>query len=315
MMKPLKIIFAGTPEFGIPCLKALHESEHQLISVYTQPDRPAGRGRKIQQSAVKQWAHTQDLPVYQPANFKNEQDIAKLQAQQADVMIVIAYGLLLPAKILAIPRLGCINVHGSLLPRWRGASPIQQAILQGDTQSGITIMQMDVGMDTGPIFTAMSCQLSAQETAASLHDKLAELAIAPLLTTLTQLAKDKRKTVMQDNNQATYARKINKEDALINWQQSAILINRQIRAFNPWPIAHTRFNDEIIRIHEAELIAENAQAKPGTMLNIDKRGILVATSKGMILIKILQFSGGKAMTVADWLNAGRAQSLLNQVLT
>lgn len=313
-MKGLNLIFAGTPEFALPCLRTLAESRHRLKAVYTQPDRPAGRGRKLQPSAVKSWALAKAIPVYQPLNFKEPADVMALDALQADVMIVIAYGLILPQRILASPRLGCINVHASLLPRWRGASPIQQAILHGDPASGVTIMQMDVGMDTGDVLAEISCPIAPRETASTLHDKLAELACSPLLSTLDALETGKVTACPQDSQRVTYAAKIRKEDAAINWHQPVEVIDRQIRAFTPWPIAYTHAGDEVIRIHQASRDSTTSMAPAGTIVGIDKPGLKVATGKGVLCIERLQFAGGKVISVADWLNSSRSKLVLNQVL-
>ena len=285
----------------------MSSSEQQLVAVYTQPDRPAGRGQKVQASAVKQWALTHDLPVFQPLNFKSDEAVSALAELKPDILVVIAYGLILPKKILDLPRLGCINVHASLLPRWRGAAPIQQAILQGDKETGITIMQMDEGMDTGDSLAEVRCPIYSHDNAKSLHDRLAELAAEPLLKTLDDLSQGKARATKQNNSQATYAAKIKKEDALINWQKTAIETDQQIRAFNPWPIAFTSINGELLRIHRAQIVEANSKAMPGTILSLDKKGMLVATAKDAILVETLQFPGSKAMSVADWLNAGRSQ--------
>ncbi|KTC94315.1 methionyl-tRNA formyltransferase [Legionella erythra] len=313
-MTPLNIVFAGTPEFGLPCLDALSRSSHHLIAVYTQPDRPAGRGRQLQPSAVKKWALNHQLPVYQPLNFKNPEAVDELAALKPDLMVVIAYGLILPRSVLATPRLGCINVHASLLPRWRGASPIQHAILHGDKQSGVTIMQMDVGLDTGDGLIEVSCELSDRETAVSLHDKLAEMSPEALLEAIDALATGRAQPVPQNNDLATYAGKINKDHARIDWHQSAITIDRQIRAFNPWPVAYTQAGEDMLRIHQAQIEPGTSSAVPGTILSIDKKGMVVATKEGKLCIEILQFPGGKAMPVADWMNAPRAGLLINRVL-
>lgn len=313
-MKPLNIIFAGTPAFTLPCLNALATSKHHLQAVYTQPDRPAGRGRALQASAVKTWAEAHHLPVHQPLNFKDSQAIADLAALSPDILVVIAYGLILPQAVLDIPRLGCINVHASLLPRWRGASPIQQAILHGDQETGVTIMQLDAGMDTGAMLTRISCPILSDDTAECLHDRLSELAAIPLLNTLDLLASGQADPQPQDSALATHAPKIKKEDAEINWHTPAIEIDRQIRAFNPWPITWTLVEDQVLRIHQAKVVEHTSTHLPGTVLAIDKQGMLVATSENALLVETLQFSGGKAMSVADWLNAGRAQLHTNLVL-
>lgn len=313
-MTSLTIVFAGTPAFALPCLEALFASNHHLKAVYTQPDRPAGRGRQIQASGVKEWATTHALPIHQPVHFKHEATVHELAALKPDLMVVIAYGLILPRAVLAIPRLGCINVHGSLLPRWRGASPIQQAILHGDKETGITIMQMDAGMDTGPMLGQVSCPIG-NDTAGALHDRLAALAVTPLLSTIDDLALSRAQATTQHEDDATYAPKINKSDALIQWHHSAIEIDRQIRAFNPWPIAHTNVGDAILRIHNAYPIQNTPKAIPGTILALDKHGMQVATGEGTLQITTLQFPGAKAMSVGDWLHAKRQQLHVGLVLT
>ncbi len=296
------------------CLDALLASPHHLQAIYTQPDRPAGRGRKMQASPVKEWALAHDIPVYQPLNFKQEEAVAELVALQPDVLVVIAYGLLLPPKVLAIPRLGCINVHASLLPVWRGASPIQHAILHGDACSGVTIMQMDAGLDTGAMIEKVCCDLSADETAATLHDKLAAISAAPLLHSLHALMMGEAHLTAQDNTKATYAGKINKEDARIDWQKKAQEIDCQIRAFNPWPIAYTSLDNETVRIHEAAKVELKGTYLPGTVVAIDKKGMLIAAGEQGILIQRIQFSGGKPMAISDWLNAGKALMHVGSVL-
>lgn len=306
-MSGLRIVFAGTPEFGLPCLDVLFASEHHIQAIYTQPDRPAGRGRKMQASAVKQWALAHDIAVYQPVNFKTPQAIAELAALKPDVLVVIAYGLILPRAVLDIPPLGCINVHASLLPRWRGASPIQSAILHGDSETGVTIMQMDVGMDTGDMLEKAYCTISATDTAGSLHDRLAQQSAQPLLSVLAQLSTNKVQPQRQDNEAVTYASKINKEDAQIQWQKSAAVIDQMIRAFNPWPIAYTFLDDEVLRVHQAQVVMQEAAAAPGTILSIDKKGLLVATGELCLLVEKIQFPGAKTISIADYLNSGKTQ--------
>lgn len=310
----MKIVFAGTPEFALPCLNALINSPHQLIAVYTQPDRPAGRGRQLQASVVKNWALTQGLAVYQPENFKTIEAIDALAALKPDILLVIAYGLILPKKILSLPRLGCINVHASLLPRWRGASPIQQAILQGDKETGVTIMQMDEGMDSGDILAKAPCPIYPDDTAGSLHNRLAQLAVAPLLFTLDALANDQVKPKKQASDQATYAAKIKKEDAAIDWHKTAFEIDQQIRAFNPWPIAYTQASGDLLRIYRAHVVASTSTALAGTIISLDRRGMLVATGDQALMVEVIQFPGAKTMAVADWLNANRSQLQVNSVL-
>lgn len=306
-MSNLNIVFAGTPAFGLPCLDALAQSSHHIKAIYTQPDRPAGRGRKVQPSAVKEWALLHQIPVYQPLNFKDSVTVSELKALNPDVLIVIAYGLILPQSVLNIPRLGCINVHASLLPRWRGASPIQQAILHGDAESGVTIMQMDVGMDTGDMLEKVRCPITSSDTATTLHDKLAQLSAEPLLKVLEKLSNDTVKPEVQNNELVTYAAKINKEDALINWQQSAAEIDQKIRAFNPWPIAYTLLQEDVLRIHQAQIVTTEHSQIPGTVLNIAKNGLLIAAGTQALLIEKIQLPGAKVISIADWLNSSKCQ--------
>lgn len=316
-MTSLRIIFAGTPEFGLPCLDAIAQSKHQLLALYTQPDRPVGRGQVVQYSPIKQWALAHQLPVYQPENFKSTEAIAQLATLKPDVLVVIAYGLLLPKAVLDIPTYGCINVHASLLPRWRGASPLQQAILHGDQETGITIMQMDQGLDTGPYCAQVSIPIAAQETTTTLHTKLAQLAANPLLASLEKIAKHQITFTPQNSALVTYAPKIQKEDAHIDWYSSAVAIERQIRAFNPWPIARCYAQQEVIRIHQAHLVSDTSEKNlpPGRIIHIDKHGMQVATGQGILGITRIQFAGGKVIAVSDWFNGGRSQPYLGMLLT
>lgn len=306
-MSALSLVFAGTPAFGLPCLDALAQSEHQIKAVYTQPDRPSGRGRQLHASPVKNWALEHHIPVHQPLHFKHTDTVAELAALKPDVIVVIAYGLILPRAVLEIPSLGCINVHASLLPRWRGASPIQQAVLHGDKQSGVTIMQMDVGMDTGDMLCKVLCPINDLDTAGSLHDKLAQCSANPLLTTLEALAAHSTTPEKQNNAQATYAGKIHKDDAHIHWQDTAQDIDRQVRAFNPWPIAYTLLGQDLLRIHKATPSDIACAEIPGTVLNLSKQGMLVATGQKALLVETIQFPGGKPLHVSDWLNSGKTQ--------
>jgi methionyl-tRNA formyltransferase len=304
----MKIIFAGTPLFALPCLEALFTSRHQLLAVYTQPDRPAGRGRHVQASAIKQWASTQQLSIKQPLNFKDSAAVDELRALAPDLMIVIAYGLILPPSVLAIPRLGCINVHASLLPRWRGAAPIQQAILQGDEETGITIMQMDAGLDTGAILAQVSCPI-AKANAEELHHRLSHLAVDALLTSIDALEDGRLQPQAQNDALACYAAKIHKTDAAINWNATADVIERQIRAFNPWPIAYTQADELCLRIHQARVFPLEHHAKPGTLLELSPDGMLVAAGKDALRIERLQVPGGKILSIAEWLR-GRPKMTL-----
>ncbi len=298
----MNIIFAGTPEFAARHLQALVESEHQLLAVYTQPDRPAGRGKKLSPSAVKNIALQQALPVLQPASLKDSHAQAELAAFDADILVVVAYGLLLPQQVLDTPRLGCINVHASLLPRWRGAAPIQRAIEAGDRETGVTIMQMDIGLDTGDMLLKTTCNISDNETSSSLHDKLADIGPPALLKALNLLANRKAKAQKQDDSQANYAKKILKQEGAINWQQSAELIQRKVRAFNPFPICYTLLNGERLKIHQAQVNPISTDAEPGTILAADRKHFHVACGEGTLMITRLQLPGKKAMSLAEFAN-------------
>ncbi|HFE39149.1 MAG TPA: methionyl-tRNA formyltransferase, partial [Gammaproteobacteria bacterium] len=250
----MKILFAGTPEFAAVALSALLRTEHEIIAVYTQPDRPAGRGRKLTPSAVKQVAQDAGVDVYQPVSLKDAEAQAKLEALEADIMVVAAYGLLLPARVLEAPKLGCVNIHASLLPRWRGAAPIHRAILAGDVETGITIMQMNEGLDTGDILFKTSCTIKADDTSASLHDRLADMGGEAIVHTLGVIEKGRVVKEKQDDSLAVYAHKLKKSEAKIDWTQSAIQLDRQIRAFNPWPVAQCEYDGKILRLWMAEVI-------------------------------------------------------------
>lgn len=303
----MRIVFAGTPDFSVPCLKALINSSHDVIAVYTQPDRPAGRGRKLTASPIKQVALEHGIEVYQPKSLRNEHALTELKALKPDLMIVIAYGLLLPQPVLDTPRYGCINVHASVLPRWRGAAPIHRAILAGDDSTGVTIMQMDAGLDTGDMLTIKYCPILPTETTQSLHDKLSELGATALLETLDSLEKDSLKPVKQDDNLSTYANKINKSEGVIDWRQSASSLERQIRALTPWPSAYTHLDGKQVKVHQASIISDmtdsNASTKPGTILLHSQQGIVVACGKDALCIERLQLPGAKALSAKEVLNA------------
>ena len=303
MSKPLKIVFAGTPDFAAQHLDALIKSHHDVIAVYSQPDRPAGRGKKLKASEVKQLALTHDIPVYQPENFKSDDAKQQLADLNADIMVVVAYGLLLPKAVLETPKLGCINVHGSILPRWRGAAPIQRAIWAGDAETGVTIMQMDEGLDTGDMISIATCPIEAADTSASLYSKLAELGPTALIGTLATIADGTATPEKQNDELANYAKKLSKEEANIDWHMPAQQIERNIRAFNPWPICFTQMQGNTVKIYAAELV-ENA-GNPGEILAADKTGITVATTEGALKITQLQPQGKKPMSAQDFLN-GRA---------
>ena len=304
-MNKLKLIFAGTPDFAARHLAALLSSDHEVVAVYTQPDKPAGRGQKLTASPVKELALAHDLPVYQPASLRNEEAQAELAALGADLMVVVAYGLILPKAVLDTPRLGCLNVHGSLLPRWRGAAPIQRAIWAGDAETGVTIMQMDVGLDTGAMIRKVSCTIASDETSASLYDKLAELGPQALVDTLDAMAAGDTTAEAQDDALANYAQKLSKEEARIDWSMEAVAIERCIRAFNPWPISWFEVADQTIKVWQAEVIDSDHGQPVGTLLKADKQGIDVATGKGVLRLLTLQPPGKKAMSVPDLLNSRR----------
>ncbi|BEJ51500.1 methionyl-tRNA formyltransferase [Aeromonas dhakensis] len=304
-MNKLKLIFAGTPDFAARHLAALLSSDHEVVAVYTQPDKPAGRGQKLTASPVKELALAHDLPVYQPASLRKEEAQAELAALGADLMVVVAYGLILPKVVLDTPRLGCINVHGSLLPRWRGAAPIQRSIWAGDAETGVTIMQMDVGLDTGAMIRKMSCPIAADETSASLYDKLAELGPQALVDTINAMAAGDTAAEAQDDALANYAEKLSKEEARIDWSMDAAAIERCIRAFNPWPISWFEVADQTVKVWQAEVITQDHGQRAGTLLKADKQGIDVATGKGVLRLLTLQPPGKKAMSVTDLLNSRR----------
>jgi len=304
----LRIIFAGTPEFAADCLAATLNSRHSVCAVYTQPDRPAGRGRQHTPSAVKQLALRHDLPVLQPLNFKEPGAIDTLTSHQADVMVVVAYGLLLPTAVLDAPRLGCLNVHASLLPRWRGAAPIQRAIAAGDRETGVTLMRMDAGLDTGPMVKKAVCGIRADDTGGDLHDRLAVLGAETLVEVLDGMVHCATAAQIisepQPDDGVTYAHKLSKADAAIDWQQSAACIERCIRAFNPWPVAHTQCQQQTVRVWEAERVAgADFAAMPGTLVAVDRHGLTVATGTEPLRLTRIQLPGKKPLAVRDVLNA------------
>lgn len=318
MSHPLRIIYAGTPDFSVAALQALISSEHEIIAVYTQPDRPAGRGRGMHESPVKQLALQHGIPVYQPVSLKDEKAQQEMQALAADLLVVTAYGLLLPPAVLAMPRLGCINIHASLLPRWRGAAPIQRAILAGDKITGITIMQMDEGLDTGDMLTRAECEINDDDTGSTLHDKLMALGAATLLSVLPAIADGSQPAVKQDDAAACYAAKLSKAEAKINWHLPAIEVQRMIRAYNAWPVAFCEYEKNNraakLRVWQATLNPDEkllSTVIPGAVIAESAAGIDVATADGVLQITELQAEGKRRMSVADFLNAN---SLLNQVL-
>ncbi|MCW8195552.1 methionyl-tRNA formyltransferase [Proteobacteria bacterium 005FR1] len=304
----LRIVFAGTPEFAADYLSALLNSPHQLIAVYTQPDRPAGRGKKLSPSPVKKLALEHGLPVHQPASLRREEAQQELAALEADVMVVVAYGLILPQAVLDLPRLGCLNVHASLLPRWRGAAPIQRAIEAGDRETGVTIMQMDAGLDSGVMLATAACPIEPSDTAATLLQGLASLGKDPLLEALNQLAAGTAQPVPQDDSLATYASKIDKAEAAIDWALDARAIDRKIRAFNPFPVAFSQLDDQRVKVYRAKPsdLSGGGSPLPGTILSLDGRGIMVQCGRGSLQIEELQLPGKRPMTAKEVLLGNRA---------
>ncbi len=322
MINPLRIIYAGTPDFSVAALRALIESEHEVIAVYTQPDRPAGRGRGLAVSPVKAEAQLHNIPVYQPESLKDQGAQQQLQALEADLMVVTAYGLLLPPQVLQAPLLGCINIHASLLPRWRGAAPIQRAILAGDKKTGITIMQMDEGLDTGDMLAVTECKIEDHDTGSSLHDKLMTLGAQSLMTALPAIAMQIEGQLLHRTKQnaadACYASKLSKNEAKVNWSQPAQQIERAIRAYNSWPVAYCSYQkkskDAKLRLWQARVLADavaDSERPPGKVVAESVSGIDVVTGEGLLRITELQAEGKRRMPVADFLNAN---SLLEQVL-
>jgi methionyl-tRNA formyltransferase len=304
----LRLVFAGTPDFAAIHLQALIDSRHQLLAAYTQPDRRAGRGRKLQASPVKQLAQAADIPVCQPATLRDIAEQESLAALAPDLLVVVAYGLILPQAVLDLPRYGCLNVHASLLPRWRGAAPIQRAIEAGDAETGITIMQMDAGLDTGDMLATRRVPIGGDTTAASLHDALAVEGAPLLLQVLDDLPGCQRRARKQDDSQATYAGKILKEEAVLDWSQSAADLDLAIRAFNPFPVCYSSLDGERIRIWEAKP-AGSAQLPepPGTILRAGREGVLVNCGQGQLSLQRVQLPGARALTVEEVLNAHREQ--------
>lgn len=299
----LRIAFAGTPDIAAIILQRLLDAGITPIAAYTQPDKPAGRGRKLQQSAVKVLAMENDIPVYQPQTLRDSRAQQTLEDLKPDLMIVIAYGLILPQEVLDIPTYGCMNIHASLLPRWRGAAPIQRAILEGDETTGITIMQMDAGLDTGDMLVKEEVAIAPDETSSSLHHKLAQAGGKAMLAALNLLKANKLQPKQQDDTLASYAHKIEKSEGEIDWQQSAEAIERMLRAFQPWPVAYSHIAGERVRIFSADIIASSCVEAPGTLVEFSKNGLKVATGEGYLNITQLQLAGGKPLNVSQLVNA------------
>lgn len=299
----LKIIYAGTPEFALPALQALLQSRHRVVAVYTQPDRPAGRGRKLQASPVKSCALEHAVPVFQPENFKSAADIDSLAELQADLMIVAAYGLLLPPAVLTAPRLGCVNIHASLLPRWRGASPIQQAILAGDSHSGVTLMKMEQGLDSGDMIASRSVEIDERWSAGELHDRLAPLGAELLMSNLDDIEERLQTARPQDEAQVTYAPRLVKQQAQVDWQKPLAQLLREVRAFSPWPVSYSAIDGDNLRLWRAQAGARTAGGEAGVVLGHDNKAVYVQCGDGVMQITELQFAGRKRCSAAEALNA------------
>jgi methionyl-tRNA formyltransferase len=302
---PLRVAFAGTPDFAVPPLEALHAAGHSLVGVFTQPDRPKGRGQRLAASPVKQAALRHGLSVLQPQTLKDEAALAALTALRADVLVVVAYGLILPQALLDVPRLGCLNIHASLLPRWRGAAPIQRAILAGDEETGVSIMQMNAGLDTGPVFLQKRIPIAATDTGGTLHDKLATLGASALLETLDGMSSAALRAIEQPADGVIYAEKLQKSEAPLDWSRDSREIERQVRAFNPWPVAETRLDGEQLRVlaarAESGSIAE--RSTPGTVVGVQNDAIVVACGRGTLHITELQRAGKRPVSARDFANS------------
>ena len=303
-MRPLRVVFAGTPDFSVPCLEACRAAGAEVVAVYTQPDRPAGRGRKLAASPVKAAALAAGIPVEQPESFKAEADRDRLAAYAPDLMVVVAYGLILPRKVLAIPRLGCWNVHASLLPRWRGAAPIQRAILAGDDESGVDLMQMEAGLDTGPVLVERRTAIAADETGGSLHDRLSALGADALTEGLRRtMAGETLAARMQSEAGVEYAHKLDKAEARLDFQLPALALERKVRAFNPWPVAEADIAGERLRIWAARALDIATSAEPGQVIAATRDGIDIACVDGVLRLTSVQRPGGRPIGAADYLNA------------
>lgn len=308
----MRIVFAGTPEFAAEHLKALLDSPYEIVAVYTQPDRPAGRGQKLMPSAVKALAVAHDIPVFQPQTLRNADAQAELAALKPDLMVVVAYGLILPQVVLDIPSLGCINSHASLLPRWRGAAPIQRAVEAGDAESGVTVMRMEAGLDTGPMLLKVVTPISADDTGGTLHDRLAKMGPPAVVRAIAGLADGSLQGEIQDDALATYAHKLNKDEARIDWTRPAVELERLIRAFNPWPVCHSTLDGESVKVLAANL--STGQSAPGEILSASKDGLVVACGDQALSLTRLQLPGGKALSFSDLFNSRREKFAAGKVL-
>jgi len=299
MTAGLSVVFAGTPDFSVPALEAIAASHHRVLAAYTQPDRRSGRGLKVEPGPVRAAAEARGIPVQQPLTLKDPAAQATLAALQPDVMVVVAYGLILPQAVLDIPRLGCLNIHASLLPRWRGAAPIQRAIAAGDDRTGITIMRMEAGLDTGPMLSQEAFDIGAAETGGSLHDRLSALGARMIVEALDRLEAGTARFVPQDDSLATYARKLSKAEAVLDWSQPAVALERLVRAFDPWPVAETRLEGQQLRIWAAHAADRRRAATPGTVLSADAAGIAVAAGEGTLVLDRVQLPGKRPVTAAE----------------
>ncbi|PYG76003.1 MULTISPECIES: methionyl-tRNA formyltransferase [unclassified Pseudomonas] len=308
----MRIVFAGTPEFAAEHLKALLDSPYEIVAVYTQPDRPAGRGQKLMPSAVKALAVAHDIPVFQPQTLRNADAQAELAALKPDLMVVVAYGLILPQVVLDIPRLGCINSHASLLPRWRGAAPIQRAVEAGDAESGVTVMRMEAGLDTGPMLLKVVTPISADDTGGTLHDRLAEMGPPAVVQAIAGLADGSLQGEVQDDALATYAHKLNKDEARIDWSRPAVELERKIRAFNPWLACHSTLDGESVKVQAASV--STGTGTPGEILSASKDGLVVACGEQALNLTRLQLPGGKALNFSDLFNSRREKFAAGKVL-
>jgi methionyl-tRNA formyltransferase len=302
----LRVVFAGTPEFALPALEALTAPPHQVVGVLTQPDRPRGRGRKLAPGPVKERALELGLPLSQPATLRDEAVLAGIAAWRPDVLVVVAYGLILPPAILSLPRFGCLNIHASLLPRWRGAAPIQRAILAGDARSGVSIMLMDAGLDTGPILLERGLAIARGATSGALHAELARLGASAVLEALSRLAAGTGSPQPQPIEGVTYAAKIDKSEALISWRDDALVIERQVLAFNPWPVAETQLEGDTLRIFAAHALEDSGGAResPGTIFEVQPEALLVRCGRGVLALTELQRAGRKRLAAREFARAG-----------
>ncbi|GMQ88590.1 MAG: methionyl-tRNA formyltransferase [Gammaproteobacteria bacterium] len=297
----MRVVFAGTPDFSVPVLQALLDSRHTVVGVYSQPDRPAGRGRKLAPGPVKQLALQHAVQVFQPPTLKSVDAQQELADLRPDLMVVVAYGLILPQAVLDVPGRGCVNLHASLLPRWRGAAPIQRAILAGDRESGVCLMQMEAGLDSGPVLAEARTGITRGDTGGTLHDRLSQLAAELLATHLDDLEQGKLEAQIQDEALVTYASKLDKREAVIDWQQDAVSLERRVRAFNPWPVAQTGYGDKVLRIWDASAI--DGSGAPGQVVAAGKQGIDVACGTGRLRLLEIQMPGARRLSAADFLNA------------